>query len=143
MQTVELESLLQGFIGACKTLEKETSKFLANMQTSGDAELEAFNTLRQNLMADIQKFDRELRLRLNDAESPHSAVIANLLKNFAGRHKSHTLRILELDAAIVSAVNEKLELVRSELTTLGRGRHALNGYGTAAFVPKIVLDQKA
>ncbi len=139
MGTETIEKLIELNLEQLDSLEKGTDDFLKDLRADRNVEYDAFNSWRQNTLAVIQNLDADMKER---AEALKDKPPADLLLKFKTRKEDSINRIMQADRAIITIVEQKLSVIRSNLTNLADGRRALQGYGSTSVNPSVIINSE-
>ena len=137
------ETLMQESLALYAALENETADFFAALQSEVDIDFAAFDAWRQKIIPEVQNIDAKVQLSFEQPAVTISPEIRSLLKDFAARRAEHVRRILETDASIIALAEQIASRIKSELKSIDRGRHALQGYSSAGYLSTGAVDKKA
>jgi hypothetical protein len=113
-------------------MTRETLDFLERADGASPEEMEAFDHLRQELFAKIQKFDAELVGMLGGVEELLESALKQEVKEFRIFQEALTHRLLEADSRIIFKARSRMNELKAHLKEMSRGKKALGGYGQAA-----------
>jgi hypothetical protein len=124
-------------------LERETHCCLGNLETMPAEEIELFNVERgvlvQALAAYAARFRECLEHAVHDGETAAINVLDSLKQELSGALQ----RIVESDGVLLALAEQRLSILRNEMTAIAKGRKALSSYRGRERRVTAGLDQTA